>query len=182
MFAIPERRAYPIHDISHARNALARVAQHGTASEKARVRAAVYARYPSIKRNKVKKVRGAIPNKPGVSNWVEDAGGLPAYIDDVAGSLFTKRGFTVSRAIATAVSKMKKWCAGGDNVKPKTQAKACRAVAQWEKMRAKAGVKDLRKDDKPRISTSLGEVDAVLSLSEEDRRAAIEEADAEYEE
>lgn len=47
-FAIPERRAYPIHDIEHARNALARVAQHGTPEEKRRVRAAVKRRYPSI--------------------------------------------------------------------------------------------------------------------------------------
>lgn len=50
-FALPGRR-YPIHDISHARNALARVAQHGTASEKARVRAAVRRKFPSIGQRK----------------------------------------------------------------------------------------------------------------------------------
>jgi hypothetical protein len=47
-FAIPESRKYPIHDKSHARNALARVSQHGTPEEKKRVRAAVHRRYPSI--------------------------------------------------------------------------------------------------------------------------------------
>ena len=47
-FAIPERRAYPIHDKAHARNALARVSQHGSASEKKRVRAAVHRKYPGI--------------------------------------------------------------------------------------------------------------------------------------
>ena len=47
-FAIPEHRAYPIHDESHARNALSRVSQHGTPDEKARVRAAVKRRYPHI--------------------------------------------------------------------------------------------------------------------------------------
>ena len=47
-FAIPERRAYPIHDIEHARNALARVAQHGTPEEKRRVHRAVKRRFPSI--------------------------------------------------------------------------------------------------------------------------------------
>lgn len=47
-FAIPERRAYPIHDRSHARNALARVSQHGTPSEKRRVRAAVARKYPGL--------------------------------------------------------------------------------------------------------------------------------------
>ena len=47
-FAIPETRSYPIHDEAHARNALSRVAQNGTASEKARVRAAVHKKYPDI--------------------------------------------------------------------------------------------------------------------------------------
>lgn len=46
-FALPGRR-YPIHDPSHARNALARVAQHGTPSEKQKVRAAVRHKYPGI--------------------------------------------------------------------------------------------------------------------------------------
>src|SRR5262245_5596047 len=48
-FAIPEKRAYPIPDESHARNALARVAQHGTPDEKARVQAAVRRKFPNIK-------------------------------------------------------------------------------------------------------------------------------------
>lgn len=47
-FALPGRR-YPIHDISHARNALARVAQYGTPAEKAIVRRAVYRKYPSLR-------------------------------------------------------------------------------------------------------------------------------------
>lgn len=47
-FAIPSRKAYPIHDASHARNALSRVSQHGTASEKAAVRRAVKRKYPGI--------------------------------------------------------------------------------------------------------------------------------------
>jgi hypothetical protein len=43
--------SYPINDPSHARAALSRVAQHGTMSEKARVRAAVLAKYPEMKRS-----------------------------------------------------------------------------------------------------------------------------------
>lgn len=46
-FALPGGR-YPIHDIVHARNALARVSQHGTPEEQAKVRAAVHRKYPSI--------------------------------------------------------------------------------------------------------------------------------------
>lgn len=46
-FALPGRR-YPIHDISHARNALARVSQFGSPEEKEKVRAAVHRKYPSL--------------------------------------------------------------------------------------------------------------------------------------
>lgn len=51
-FAIPEKApgpgSYPIHDIAHARNALARVMQHGTPEEQARVKAAVARKYPGL--------------------------------------------------------------------------------------------------------------------------------------
>lgn len=47
-FALPSKRKYPIQDRSHARNALARVAQHGTPSEKAQVKRAVYKKYPTM--------------------------------------------------------------------------------------------------------------------------------------
>lgn len=46
-FALPGRR-YPIEDENHARNALARVAAHGTDQEKAIVRSKVRSRYPGI--------------------------------------------------------------------------------------------------------------------------------------
>jgi len=46
-FALPGRK-YPIEDANHARNALARVSQHGTPSEKAKVRAKVHRKYPGI--------------------------------------------------------------------------------------------------------------------------------------
>jgi hypothetical protein len=47
-FAIPEKEKYPIHDEAHARNALARVSQHGSAEEKARVRTAVARKHPGV--------------------------------------------------------------------------------------------------------------------------------------
>jgi hypothetical protein len=40
--------SYPVPAKSHARNALARVAQHGTSAEKAKVRAKVHAKFPNI--------------------------------------------------------------------------------------------------------------------------------------
>lgn len=48
-FALPGRR-YPIEDRSHAANALARVAQFGSSSEKKRVRAKVRTKYPTMGR------------------------------------------------------------------------------------------------------------------------------------
>lgn len=56
-FALPGKGAgpsgkgsgsYPIPDASHARNALARVSQHGSSAQKAAVRAKVHAKYPGI--------------------------------------------------------------------------------------------------------------------------------------
>lgn len=46
-FALPGR-SYPIEDASHARNALARVSQHGSSSEKATVRRKVHEAFPHI--------------------------------------------------------------------------------------------------------------------------------------
>ena len=47
-FAEPATRAYPIEDPNHARNALARVSQFGSAAQKKQVRAKVQAKYPKI--------------------------------------------------------------------------------------------------------------------------------------
>ncbi len=47
-FAIPSKRAYPIHDSEHARLALAMVSKYGTPAEKAQVQAAVHRKYPQI--------------------------------------------------------------------------------------------------------------------------------------
>ena len=47
-FALPGQRKFPIEDMSHARNALARVSQFGSPAEMAQVRAAVHKKYPSM--------------------------------------------------------------------------------------------------------------------------------------
>lgn len=46
-FALPGRR-YPIPDVRHARNALARVSQHGSPAEQAAVKRAVKRKFPGI--------------------------------------------------------------------------------------------------------------------------------------
>jgi hypothetical protein len=47
-FALPGRR-YPVEDAAHARNALARVSQDGTPTEKATVRRKVHQLFPGLK-------------------------------------------------------------------------------------------------------------------------------------
>ena len=46
-FALPGRR-YPIHDEAHARDALTRVSQFGSAEEKSTVKEKIRKRYPNI--------------------------------------------------------------------------------------------------------------------------------------
>jgi hypothetical protein len=57
-FALPEEQKYPIEDKRHAANALARVSQFGTPSEKVEVRKKVYEKYPMLAEHKVEKVVG----------------------------------------------------------------------------------------------------------------------------
>lgn len=51
-FALPSKRKYPMDTLGRARNALARVAQHGSKAEQATVRRNVTRRYPSLKKGK----------------------------------------------------------------------------------------------------------------------------------
>ncbi|MGW3401190.1 DUF6582 domain-containing protein [Streptomyces zhihengii] len=51
-FALPKQKKYRIDDLPHARNALARVSQHGTPAQKKAVRAAVVRKFPSLKKRK----------------------------------------------------------------------------------------------------------------------------------
>lgn len=51
-FVFPGDRSYPIPDKAHARNALARVAQHGTPAQRVKVKAAVHKKFPTIGKKK----------------------------------------------------------------------------------------------------------------------------------
>lgn len=54
-FVFPGTRKYPIPDMAHARNALARVAQNGSPAQKQKVKAAVHRKYPTIGKKRKKK-------------------------------------------------------------------------------------------------------------------------------
>jgi hypothetical protein len=92
--------------------------------------------YPDLERKKGNK-----------DNWVEAAGGLPSYIERIAKHLHYEQGFSISRAIATAVNQVKKWAAGGGGVKADTRAKAAKAVAQWEAKKLKTKAKKVVKGE-----------------------------------
>ena len=77
-------------------------------------------------------------------NWVENEGGLPRYIEEVAIGIM-KSGKTRERAIPIAISRIKRWAAGLDGVTKKTQMKSVAALALWEKMKASARAKRLAK-------------------------------------
>jgi hypothetical protein len=73
----------------------------------------------------------SLNSSPG-SNWVEESGGLPDFICRVAKAVMRESGKDKSSAIAIAISRCKKWAAGGNG-------KAAKAVAQWEALKAKSG-------------------------------------------
>lgn len=62
---------------------------------------------------------------------------LPGFVREVARALM-RNGKPKSQAIAIAISQIKRWAAGGGGVNADTQAKASRALAQWEAAKAKA--------------------------------------------
>lgn len=71
---------------------------------------------------------------------VQEAGGLPDYICRIARAV-KKTGKTTGQAIAIAVSRVKKWAAGGDDVDADTRGKAATALAEWEKLKGKSKAK-----------------------------------------
>jgi len=78
-FAIPTERKYPIEDEAHARNALARVAQHGTPAERMIVQLKVRSRFPTIDMP----VKGTIKRNEGnmLAHAYKDWTNHEAYVD-----------------------------------------------------------------------------------------------------
>lgn len=100
-------------------------------------------------------------NRSPRKNWVENAGELPGYIREIARSISEKRGVPLERAIPIAIATVKKWARGGDNVTAETRTKAAKAVAEWEKLKARNAarkkVADVESDVKTAERPSLPE-------------------------
>ena len=77
-------------------------------------------------------------------NWIEIEGGLPRYIEKVAIGIMKGSGLPRERAIPIAISRIKVW-ATGKGVNADTQARAIKALAEWEKLKAKAAARRARK-------------------------------------
>jgi hypothetical protein len=93
-------------------------------------------------------------------NWVEDSGGLPPYVREIARSI-EKSGKTLEQAIPIAISRIKVWAAGGDGVTAKTKAKAAAALAQWEALKGNSKAKGAAKKAASTVKASwLDEIDA----------------------
>lgn len=95
-FALPGGR-YPIHDISHARNALARVSQYGTPEEQSKVRSAVHKKYPSLGEKKMAK-GGEVKNEQKASHSLESnkKQQMPAPVQDMPQPQMMARGGMMS--------------------------------------------------------------------------------------
>lgn len=89
-----------------------------------------------------------LENKPGKTNWVEKAGGLPKLIERIAKHLVSEQQYTESRAIATAVNTVRKVCATGRAFGGKTQvnasyrAECCNAAREWESKKGKGKLRE----------------------------------------
>jgi len=87
-------------------------------------------------------------------NWVEKSGGLPDYIERVAKHIHYEGGKDISRAIAMAISQVRKWAAQG-------KAEAAKAIAQWEALKAKNKARTAVKLSAARIRGDVVELSIV---------------------
>jgi hypothetical protein len=79
-------------------------------------------------------IHPGLDRKPGVSNWVDQEGGLPDYIERIAKHIHSDSGLSISHSIAAAVERVKVLAAKGN-------AQAIAALAQWNAKRAGARAK-----------------------------------------
>jgi hypothetical protein len=87
----------------------------------------------------------SLATAPGKSdNWLEAQGDdLDPFINAIANALI-RDGKPKSQAIAIAIGTVKRWARGGGNVNADTRAKAVKALAAWEKSKAKAKARRTR--------------------------------------
>lgn len=85
----------------------------------------------------VKLAKGKLDWSPK-KNWVENEGGLPKFIEDMAIHMMQNSGLTREHAIPASVERTKVLAAKGN-------ARAKAALAQWEKMKGSSKAKTAAK-------------------------------------
>lgn len=90
------------------------------------------------------KIHPSLDRKPGISNWVDQEGDLPPYIDRIAKHIHSDSGLSRSHAIAAAVERVKVLAAKGNP-------EAIKAVAEWNAKRASAKARPNKGSAKKRV-------------------------------
>lgn len=113
-------------------------------------------------------IHPGLDRKPGVSNWVDQEGGLPNYIDRIAKHIHSDSGLSRDHAIAAAVERVKVLASEGN-------AQAIAALASWEKKKSSARAKPnkgsvkLARSDEEKSKKSV-QSKTVKNETDEDRR------------
>ena len=126
-FALPKKKAYPIEDLAHARNALSRAAQNASPATEAKIRQKVYSKYPGLK-ERAKETHEKAASKvdsfavehpylstlvgPEVAGTLGSAvlgpgGGILALPAEIAGTHYLSKGLKEKRERAGAKGKPK---------------------------------------------------------------------------
>jgi hypothetical protein len=71
------------------------------------------------------------------ANWVTKNGGLPLYIRAVAHAQ-KRAGMSETQAVVLAIGVIRRWAKGEGNVTPATRARAAKALAEWDALKAKS--------------------------------------------
>lgn len=71
------------------------------------------------------------------NNWVSRAGGLPPYVRALVNA-FKRKGVPESIAVQRAIGVLQNWASGRGDVTAETRARAAKAIAEWEALKAKA--------------------------------------------
>jgi hypothetical protein len=70
-------------------------------------------------------------------NWVTKNGGLPLYIRAVAHSL-KRAGMSEMQAVVLAIGVIRRWASGKGTVTAATRARAAKALAEWDALKARS--------------------------------------------
>jgi hypothetical protein len=87
------------------------------------------------------------PKGKGGTNWITkskpgNTGQLPAYIQNVRNAIMRDGKVDESRATAIAIGKVRDWAEGKGDVGPEVKAAAAKAIAEFDRMRAKSKVRE----------------------------------------